>query len=135
MLLAVLPAVIVPPATTFTFVVPGHEIWVPRSFRAMCTRDVGGAPLRVYNLTISDGTNTVAMVGAQDDGTEPGTCVVTWANAPGAAVASGNQGISVAPLAPFQLNAGYTITGEIIAPAANDTWTDAVAWYDYTYDN
>lgn len=135
MLLQVLPADLQQPTTFFTFIVPGHQIWTPRSFRATASRDVGGAPLRVYNLTITDGTSTVAMVGAQDDGDEPGTCVVTWANAPGAAVASGNQGISVAPLAPFQLNAGYVITGEIIAPAANDTWLDAVAWFDYTYDN
>lgn len=133
MLLSVLPAEIDQPALTFTFTVPGHQIWTPRSFRATCSKDVGGSPLRVYNLFITDGTSTVAMVGAQDAGDEPGTCTVTWANAPGAASSSGNEGVSVAPLAPFQLNAGYVITGEILAPAPNDTWLDAVAWYDFIY--
>lgn len=133
MLLTVKPALIVVPTVTFTFVVPGAQSWRLRSVRALATRAVGGTPNRAYTLQITDGTNPVAVVGAADAGTEPGTCTVTWANAPASSIASGASGISTAPLGPLGMNPGYVITGTIVSPAAGDTWTSAVAWYEFVY--
>ena len=118
---------------TFVFVVPGDQQWMPRSFRASSLRAAGGAPQRAYTLTITDGTNIVAAVAAADAGSEPGTCEVTWTNTPASVVASGSQGVSVAPIANFVLKSGYVITGEIINPAAGDVWLDAVCWTDFVY--
>jgi len=75
-------------STFFGFTVPGQQIWSPRSFIAVAQRGVGGTPDRAYTLTITDGTNTVAQVGAADNGTEPGLCTVTWCATPAATVAS-----------------------------------------------
>lgn len=119
--------------TVFRFTVPGHQRWSLRSIRANANRDVGGAPNRVYVLTITDGLTIVAQVGAPDAGTEPGTCVITWANTPGAAVAVGGAGFVIAPLPPVTLNPGYEIIGAINNGALADTWDEAVAWFDFAY--
>lgn len=131
MLLTTTNAEINPGDQQFTLLVPGHQIWSPRSVYAVATRAVGGAPDRSYLLTITNGTNTVANVGAVDDGAEPGTCTVTWTLCPAAHVASGADGVTVAPLAPMTLPGGYVILGSIIAPAVGDEWTRALVWYDY----
>lgn len=133
MLLTTSEATIVQPTLQFLFVVPGDQRWVLRSIRAICARDVGGLPVRAYTLVTSDGSNIVAAVGAADAGTEPGQCSITWANVPAAAVASGSDGIVVAPLGPVVLPAGYTVAGNIVGGAALDTWVSAVAWYDFVY--
>lgn len=133
MLLAVQPATIGIISTIFGFQVPGHQIWKPRSFRATATRGAGGAPDRSYLLTITDGTNVVAAIGADDAGTEPGSIDVTWALMPAAVSSAGAFAVSVAPLAPFSLRPGYQITGTILGAVSGDAWTDVVAWYDYSY--
>lgn len=133
MLLSVTPADPFLLPTVFRFTVPGHQRWALRSVRANATRDVGGAPNRVYVLTITDGLTIVAQVGAADAGTEPGSCVITWADLPAASVASGNQGVTVAPLPPVMLNPGYEIIGAINNGALADAWDEAVAWYDFAY--
>lgn len=133
MLLSVQPAEITVASTRFVFVVPGHQRWSLRSVFAEASRDVGGAPNRTYTLTITDGTTTVAQVGAADAGNEPGTCQITWANTPAASVFSGTQGITVAPLPPVTLNPGYDIIGEITNGAPADAWITAVAWFDFAY--
>lgn len=134
MLLSVQPAAITPPALTFTFTVPGQQTWYPRSFRATSDRASGG-PNRAYLLQITDGTNVVAAIGAEDAGDEPGSCIVTWCDTPNAAVHAGAQGVVVAPLPPLVLKPGYIITGTILNPAAGDSWTDVVVWFDFTYTN
>lgn len=131
MFLQVTPAIITPPATSFTIVVPGDQRWVLRSVYAKVTRAAGGVPNRSYTLIVSDGLTTVAAVGADDNGTEPGTCELTWSNLPGATVASGGAGVSVAPLPPFVLNPGYQLFGSIVGAAAGDTFTVARCWHDY----
>lgn len=124
----------VPPTfTTVSFIVPGHQQWRPRSFHAVANKVVGGSPIRSYVLNISDGTNTVASVGAVDDGAEPGTCEVTWAPTQAAHSSSGTTGVTVAPLAEFLLPAGYEIDLIIVNPAIGDGWLSAVAWVDYSY--
>lgn len=133
MLLAVQPATIGIISSLFGFEVPGHQIWTPRSFYAVAQRDVGGAPDRSYLLTISDGTNTVVSVGADDAGDEPGTCSITWAHTPATSVASGAVGVSVAPLGPIVLPSGYQVLGSIVNGAPGDGWLSATAWYDYVY--
>lgn len=133
MYLQVAVAKIVAPTLTFALVVPGDQYWVLRSVRAVATRAAGGAPNRAYTLQITNAAIVVAAIGADDAGAEPGTCGVTWANTPGGTIASGATGVSVAPLGPFALPPGYTLTGTIISPAAGDTWTSAVCWYDYAY--
>jgi hypothetical protein len=132
-LLSVQLAELAPPTLSFFFVVPGHQIWYPRSFRATASRQPGGFPNRAYTLTITDGTTVVAAVGAVDDGAEPGTCEITWCDTPAAHVAAGAVGVSVAPLGPFMLKPGYVITGAIVGAAAGDTWVDAAAWFDFVY--
>lgn len=124
-------ASVTPGAPDVTFLVPGHELWMPRSIFAIADRAAGGAPDRSYTLQISDGANVVAQVGAVDAGDEPGTCDVTFANAPAAAVNAGTVGITLAPLAPLRLPAGYTLTVTIVNPAVGDTWVTAVCWYDF----
>lgn len=118
-------------AVTFTFVVPGNEVWRLRSVRADATRFAGGAPDRAYSLTITDGTSVVLAVGAGDAGDEPGVCSITWTDADPSVTTAGADGVSVAPVAPLALTRGYVIIGTILNPAAGDTWADAVAWYDY----
>lgn len=97
------------------------------------TRDVGGAPDRAYVLTVTNGSDTVASSPADDSGDEPGTCTVTWANAPGAKVTAGSSGYVIAPLSLPALDSGYVVSGTIINPAAGDSWDFATAWYDFTY--
>ncbi len=118
-------------AVTFTFVVPGHQQWTLRSVRADVSRAVGGAPMRAYTLTVTDGTSIVAQSGAADAGTEPGVCSITWCDCPASAVATGTDGVVVAPLPNLVIPAGYVITGTIVNPAGADTWSDANVWLDY----
>lgn len=134
MLLAVTPCIFTPGDTQIHWVVPGHQTWSPRSFRGTAIRDSGGAPDRSYSLVVTDGTSVVALVGADDNGTEPGTCDVTWASCPAATIASGSEGISVAPLAVMKLPAGYTVSLVINNAVGGDQWDSAVAWYDYALD-
>jgi len=117
--------------TTFTYMVPGHQRWVLRSVFAVADRGAGGTPNRSYTLTITDGTNPVAIVGADDAGTDPGTCSVTWADCPSSAVGAGSVGTSVGSLGPITLDPGYTITGTFANPVAGDAWESAVVWFDY----
>lgn len=132
MLLAVTPLAFPVPSVTFTFEVPGDQTWAPRSFRAIAQRAVGGTS-RGYLLTITDSTTTVVAIGADDAGDEPGTCDVTWCDVPAAKVHAADVGIVVAPLPRLELKPGYVVTGEIINPAAGDTWGEAIAWYDFAY--
>ncbi len=118
-------------AVTFTFVVPGHQQWTLRSVRADVSRDVGGAPMRAYTLTVTDGTSVVAQAGAQDAGTEPGTTSITWCDCPAGAVSAGSDGVVVAPLPNLVIPAGYVITGTIVNPFGADAWLDANVWLDY----
>lgn len=134
MLLSVQPAELATPTLAFTFTVPGDQTWYPRSFRANAQRASGG-PDRAYTLVITDGTNVVAAIGADDAGDEPGTCEVTWCDTPAASVHAGAVGVTVAPLPPLVLKPGYIITGTIVASAAGDTWVNAIAWFDFTYTN
>lgn len=117
-----------------SFVVPGHQLWRPRAFHAVAHKEVGGAPDRSYVLNITDGTNTVASIGAADAGDEPGTCEVTWAPTPSAASSAGSRGIAVAPLTDFVLPAGYRVDLLMVNTVAGDQWVSAVAWVDYSYD-
>lgn len=119
------------PATTFAFTVPGQQNWSLRSVFAQCTRGAGGTPNRAYVLTITNGSLTVTSVGADDAGTDPGTCSVTWASVQAQALGSGSVGVSVAPLPKLQLHPGYVITGTIINSVAGDAWTRANVWFDY----
>ena len=100
---------------------------------ATVNRHVGGLPNRAYVLTITNGTLVVAQGGAQDAGTEPGTTAVTWTNTPAAAVTAGPIGVVVAPIALPPLEPGYVIQGDILHPAAADSWASAVAWFDFAY--
>lgn len=119
--------------TIFGVEVPGQQVWYPRSFHAIAERGVGGSPNRSYLLTITDGTNTVAAIGADDAGDEPGTCEITWAMTPAANVAAGDTGVSIAPLGSFTLPAGYQIVGTILNAAPGDGWLSATAWFDFSY--
>ena len=118
-------------ATTFTYVVPGNQRWTPLSVVATVTTGVGGQPNRGYTLTFTDGTTTVAKVGADDNGTEPASGTLTWADAPDQTVKAGSVFVSVAPIPKMTLYPGYTIVGTIVNPAGADTWVTAVVWYDY----
>lgn len=131
MLLQVNAAPITQPQLVFTFTVPGHQTWTLISVRALAIRQTGGVPNRSYSLQAANGTQVVADSGATDAGTEPGQCDVTWCNAALAAVAAGATGTSVAPFPNLTLEAGYTLTGTIVNPAAGDTWFDAVAWFTF----
>lgn len=115
----------------FTITVPGQEIWTVIAVRAVLSRAVGGLPNRALQLTISDGTNVVITSPAADAGTEPGTLTVTWANASASAVSSGATGVSLGPLGPTRLTAGYVIAGTVVNGVATDQWTSAIAWVDY----
>lgn len=128
--LAVVVGEITNAGIAFLFVVPGQFRWSVRSVYAVAATDVGGAPNRAFQLTITDGTSTVAQVGAADAGTEPATVNVTFADVPSAAVTAGAVGITQAPIPPLILNAGYRIIGAIINPAGADAWVSAVAWVD-----
>lgn len=120
-------------ATTFAFVIPGGERWDIRSVFAQAVKDTGGAPDRSFELTVTNGTDTVSAVGATDIGTEPGTIDVTWTNAPAQASAGGAHGVVLAPFNPPGLFPGYVVTGSIVQPAGADSWTNVVVWYDLTY--
>lgn len=133
MLLKVVTADLSVPATVFRFVVPGQEQWSLRSVRATADRDAGGVPSRAYQLSVTDGTTTVASVGATDNGSEPGTCDITWANTAGGTIAAGSEGITVAPLPTLILNPGYVIIGTILGAVGVDQWADAVVWVDFAY--
>lgn len=124
-------ATIAPGDQIFTFLVPGDRVWALRSVIAVCSRDVGGAPDRSYSLVVSKGDLPVSRAGADDAGTEPGTCTITWCNCPPSSVDSGATGVVVAPHAPPTLEPGYTVVGTIENPAAGDEWTSAIAWYDF----
>lgn len=133
MLLQVVTALLNPGDTGATFTVPGHEIWTPRAVYAVADRGVGGTPNRAYTLSIITGDQIVAQVGALDAGAEPGVCNVTFANTPAASVAAGSIGITVAPLAPIRIPAGYVISVTIDNPVAGDEWESAVCWTDFAY--
>lgn len=116
---------------TFTFVVPGHQLWRLRSVRADVARDIGGMPDRSYRLEVTNGTSVVVASPAGDAGDEPGTTSITWTNANPSAVGAGSDGVVVAPLAPLSLPPGYVIVGTILTAELGDMWLRAVAWYDY----
>lgn len=118
-------------ATAFVFVVPAGEIWSLRAVNAQCTRGAGGTPGRAYRLAISDGTAIVSAFGAQDAGTDPGSCEITWCGAPAGADATASQGIVSAPMRADKCPTGYTITGTITGPVAGDQWLAAAVWLDY----
>lgn len=135
MLVRTLPGIVAPGGLTFSITVPGQEQWSLRSVFGTVTRGAGGLPDRAYTLTVTDGTNTLAAVGALDAGTEPGTASVTWANMPATALGAGSVGISVAPVPTLVLNPGYVLIGEILNPGAGDAWDSALAWYDFVFTN
>lgn len=118
-------------ATTFSFVVPAGEIWSLRAINAKATRGAGGTPGRAYRLDITNGTSIVSAFGAQDAGTDPGTCEITWCGAPAGADATGNQGIVSAPMRADRCPTGYVITGTITGAVAGDAWEHAAVWLDY----
>jgi hypothetical protein len=131
--LDVLTLALTPGQTSFAFTVPGHQIWRPRSVFARAQRVTGGTPSRAYSLNIANGDTVLAIVGADDNGAEPGFCDITWANTPAASIGVGALGVTVAPLGPLSLPAGYVITANIEFAAAGDQWVDAVCWLDYDY--
>lgn len=130
MVLRITTAPAVAADTPFQLVVPGQQVWRLKSVCAVLSRAVGGVPTRRLQLSVTDGTTTVLVSPANDAGTEPGTLTVTWANAAPSAVASGTTGISLGPLSPMVLFAGYTIVGTVVGGVAADQWTSAVAWWD-----
>lgn len=115
----------------FRFTVPGQQRWTVRSVVAVCATQAGGAPGRSFTLQVTDGTNTVALAGASDAGTEPATVTVTWANVPSSAVSSGTTGIVVAAFPNVVISPGYQLVGTVVAGVATDQWTHAVCWYDF----
>lgn len=117
--------------TQFEFTVPGDKNWKIRSVLATVERGAGGAPGRAYQLTVATSTGPVAVVGAPDAGTDPGTATITWANAPASKSEAGSQGIVLAPFNPPTLEPGYTITGTILNPVSGDIWLSALVWYDF----
>lgn len=119
-------------ATSFTYIVIGSQLWRPRSVVMTVSTAAGGQPNRAYLLQFTDGTTTVAQVGAADGGTEPATGTITWANAPSAISAAGSKFTSIAPIPDLDLPPGYNIVGSIINPHAGDTINTAIVWYDYT---
>lgn len=131
MLLDTLAVPIAPGATTFVATVPGDRRWVIRTVIATCVRDAGGAPDRSYTLTVATSTGPVAIMPADDLGTEPGAETITWCNAPAAAVTVAGLSVVVAPMALPSLQPGYTVTGEIIGAVGADAWVSATVWYDY----
>lgn len=121
-------------ALTFTFVVPQGRIWSLRSVVANAVRGAGGTPGRAYTLEISDGTNIVAAFGAADAGTDPGSCEITWCQAPAGADGTGDAGIVSAPMRADRLPTGYRIVGTITGAVAGDEWANALCWVDYVED-
>lgn len=119
-------------ATTFMFVVPAGETWTLRAVNAKATRGAGGTPGRAYRLDITDGTTVVSAFGAQDAGTDPGTCEITWCGAPAGADATGNAGIVSAPMRVDRCPTGYKIVGTITGAVAGDQWASAAVWLDFT---
>lgn len=130
-LLTTLVATIEPGDQTFMFTVPGDKKWTIRSVLAVASRQPGGAPDRAYTLTVATSTGPVTSSGAADNGTEPGTCTITWTNAPSATVEAGSVGVTIAPFNPPELQPGYTVVGTILNAAAGDEWESAVVWYEY----
>jgi len=120
-------------ANPFTFVVPGHQRWKLLAVHATLNRAVGGAPNRSVNLTITDGTFTIATTGVQDLGTEPGVEIVTWTNVTPSAVAVGANAVAVGALPQLTLPSGYTILGTITNSVAGDGWFQPTAWYDFAF--
>lgn len=118
-------------ASTFSFIVPGHQQWALRSIRADVARGAGGTPDRSYELQITNGTSIVAAVPADDAGDEPGVCSITWVNANPSKTAAATDGVVVAPLAPVVLDPGYVVVCSILNDVADDAWLRAVAWYEY----
>lgn len=118
--------------TTFTFVVPGHQLWTIRSIVGVASTHAGGQPNRAYNLTVTNGATTVVAAAATDAGTEPATVTVTWANMPVSDVTAGNIGVSVGAMVLPTLEPGYVLTGTILGAVGGDAWSSAVAWYTYT---
>lgn len=118
-------------ALTFAFVVPAGETWSLRAVNARCARGAGGTPGRAYRLDLTNGTSVVSAFGAQDAGTDPGTCEITWCEAPAGADATGADGIVSAPMRAALLPTGYTIAGTITGDVAGDAWLLATVWCDF----
>lgn len=116
--------------TPFTFTVPGQRIWRVLSIVATLSRAVGGTPNRALQLAITNGTATLALLPADDAGTEPGTLTVTWTNGIPASVASGATGVSLGPLPDMSLPPGYKLIGTVLNGVATDQWTAATVWVD-----
>lgn len=133
MLLTVDPAPDSQTATSFTFVVPGDQLWIVRSVVATVSTDTGGQPTRGYMLQVTDGTNVVAQSGNTDGGTEPATGTLTWANAPGAESSAGAVFSAIAPFPNLTLKPGYNIIGTIVNSVGADAWISALVWYDFSY--
>lgn len=133
MLLTTALADIVTNPVSFTIKVPGDQRWTLRSVIAQAARGVGGAPNRSYSLAIVTPLGTVALIGADDAGTEPGSETVTWTQAQSNLVSAGGVAVAVAPLPPFILEPGYLLVGTIVQPAGTDQWTGALAWFTYEY--
>lgn len=116
---------------TFVFVVPGLQAWRPRSVVATVQTAAGGTGGRGYTLELTDGTNVVAQVPANDGGNDPAVGTITWTSAPAALSTAGPLFTSLAPIPKLTIVAGYTIVGTIVNPTPGDTWVDALVWYDY----
>lgn len=127
----IVPASPGPAPTSFTFTVPGNERWTVKSVCATFGRAPGGVPNRGYLLNIQASGFTLASVGAPDVGTEPGTDIVTWSDAPASAASFGGQGFVAAPFAAVLLDPGYVLLGNIVNPVVGDTVDIATAWVEY----
>jgi hypothetical protein len=129
--LRVVPVVLTPPAQTFQVAVPGNERWTVNSVCAQVHRAVGGLPNRGYTLLVMAAGIVLGAVGAPDLGTEPGSAIVTWADAPSVAVTFVNDTFVVAPFASIPLDPGYQLFGQIVNPAGADAFTAVNVWVDY----
>lgn len=132
-MLKVVTAIDILTATEFMFFVAAGEVWSLRSVVANVARAAGGAPGRGYVLEITDGTSVVSAFPADDAGTEPGACEITWANCPKGSDSTGNEGIVSAPMRADLCPIGYQIKGLITGAVLGDQWLDAVVWCDFQY--
>lgn len=127
----IVPADIDPGGRFFEVTVPGNEKWTVLAVCATVTRGAVVDAGRGYLLQIAASGFALGAVGAVDPGSGPGTCVVTWADAPASAAAFGNDGFVVAPFASTRLDPGYLLVGSITHSHGGDFFDVVTCWIDY----
>jgi len=119
------------PGQPFEFRVPGQYSWKMLGVIARIRRHAIGPGTRHLELSIANGQHVVGRYPYIDPELDTSILTVSWSDA--AAINSPDIALPVVsvPFPQRYLEAGYKLTGTIIAGHPADRWESAIAWWEY----